>query len=79
MYQIGQSKNEALQLIGENIANKYKDFKPINSPDVSILGIGEDVRALRTYHNIQIWCGRLMANMRLLDTEIDSVFSHIII
>lgn len=78
MYIVGQSKDEALQSIGEKMVNKYKNFKPTNSPDVSVLSIGEDVRALRTYHNIQIWCGRLMANMRLLDNEIDSIFSHVI-
>jgi len=78
MYEVGLSKKEAYKAIGEKSILRNKDYKPKNSPDIDILSIKYDVNPLRTYHNMQVWCGRLMANIRLIDNEIDELFCQII-
>lgn len=78
MYKIGQSKKEVRKAIGEEAIEKYKNFKVANSPDVDVIGLTPDVIPLRTYQNIQIWCGRLIANMRQLDDRIDKLFCRVI-
>jgi hypothetical protein len=77
VYEVGQSKKEALKMINEKSKRTEEDSNP-NSPELSNFGIDKDVSSLQSHKNIQCWCGRLLFNCRKIHGELNNIFGEII-
>jgi len=79
MYEVGNSKKEAKEIIGDKSINRYKEYRNPNSPHPEKIGLNKDVMPLMTHQNIQVWCGCVIKNIRKLDDEVDELFNEVVI
>lgn len=78
-YDKGQSKSDALNIISQGEREKYNDYIPPNTPDLSLFTDDKEIGPFLRFPRVLLWAACTINQGRTLDSGIDHLLSNVTI